>query len=341
VFGTFRYLLALMVVVSHLWRSISIWAGTYAVFSFFLLSGYLMALVLNSTYGFTGRGLGRYLANRALRIYPAYLAALALSVAVIVLLPDATRSISLLRLPDDWLLWLRSLVIFTLQVDPLYASRLIPPAWSVDIELCFYIALGLGLARGRRVALVWFVASVAYSVHLVAGETTFTERYSNLLAASLPYSAGVLVYHYRELLGRWISGRGHAIVALTLFSANVSVGLWVWNVFTTGFYASVAFTAYAVAALGALRPRDLPPTIRRIDRFLGDLSYPVFLCHWSMAVVIVALGLAHEKGVALFLWSLPLVNLCAWCLHRFIERPAESLRVRIRASSTSRAGANP
>ena len=52
-FGTFRYLLAHMVVVSHLWRAISIWAGTYAVFSFFLLSGYLMALVLHSTYGFT------------------------------------------------------------------------------------------------------------------------------------------------------------------------------------------------------------------------------------------------------------------------------------------------
>ena len=188
---------------------------------------------------------------------------------------------------------------------------------------------------------MWFVASVAYTVHLVAGGATFTERYSNFLAASLPYSAGVLVYHYRELLGRWISGRGHAIVALTLFAANVTVGSRVWNVFGQGFYASVAFTAYAVAALGALRPQDLPPTLRRVDRFLGDLSYPVFLCHWSVAVVIVALGLAHEKGAALSLWSLPLVNLCAWCLHRFAERPAESLRVRIRGSSTGRARKNP
>jgi peptidoglycan/LPS O-acetylase OafA/YrhL len=341
VFGTFRFLLAHMVVVSHLWRSISIWAGTYAVFAFFLLSGYLMALVLHATYGFTPRGVGRYLANRALRIYPAYLAALGLAVAVIVLFPNATRSISLLRLPEDWLLWLRSVLILTLQVDPLYSSRLIPPAWSIDIELCFYVALGLGLARSRRIALVWFAASVAYTVYLVAAEATFNDRYANLFAASLPYSAGVLLYHSREWLGRWISGRGHALFAVALFAANASVGPQVWNVFNACFYASVAFTAYAVAALGALRPQDLPPTLRRVDRFLGDLSYPVFLCHWSMAIVIVALGLAHERGGALFLWSLPLVNLCAWCLHRFVERPAESLRVRIRATGTARPRANP
>ncbi|MEN8183509.1 MAG: acyltransferase [Myxococcota bacterium] len=328
-FGTFRYVLAHMVVVSHLWRSISLWAGAYAVFGFFLLSGYLMALVLDRTYGFAPRGLARFLGNRALRIYPPFLAVAALAVAVTALLPEATRSISLMRIPLGFEAWARNLLILGVHLDPMHYSRLIPPAWSIDIELCFYVAMALGLAR-RRLALPWFGASVAYTLYLVATGESFNARYSNLAAASLPYSTGALLYHYREPLRRVLSGPGHAPVALGLFLANAAFGRWFFNVFVSGFYLSLACTAYAVVSLGALDPRRLPRWLRKLDEFLGDLSYPVFLCHWSMAVVVASLGLAEERGAALFWGSLPLVNLCAWGIHRGVEQPLNRLRAQIR-----------
>ena len=90
-FGIFRYVLALLVTFGHLkyflqggWN----WTGLYAVFGFFVLSGYLMTRVLHRTYGYGLRGLLAY-RDRALRIYPAYWATFALSLLWLLLAPES------------------------------------------------------------------------------------------------------------------------------------------------------------------------------------------------------------------------------------------------------------
>ena len=91
-FGAFRLLLSLMVVWYHLidWR----FAGPVAVFGFYVVSGYLMTKVINEVYSDGLAGFGRYIANRALRIYPMYWVALALSAAVVVIYPDIIGVVS-------------------------------------------------------------------------------------------------------------------------------------------------------------------------------------------------------------------------------------------------------
>ena len=87
-FGIFRTLLALVVVAGHLGPVDSV--GPYAVFGFYVLSGYLMTAIMRDRYGYTASGIGRYTANRLLRIYPVYLVALLLSLALVSLLGEAT-----------------------------------------------------------------------------------------------------------------------------------------------------------------------------------------------------------------------------------------------------------
>ena len=62
-FGTFRFMLAMMVVHSHF--SGGGLAGPVAVFGFFCLSGYLMTRIVNETYSDGLSGYLRYLGNRA------------------------------------------------------------------------------------------------------------------------------------------------------------------------------------------------------------------------------------------------------------------------------------
>jgi peptidoglycan/LPS O-acetylase OafA/YrhL len=69
--GTFRFLLAVAVVLCHLihtpyYRDL----GYYAVRAFFVLSGFAMTAALNEVYGFDGK---RFWINRFLRLVPPYL----------------------------------------------------------------------------------------------------------------------------------------------------------------------------------------------------------------------------------------------------------------------------
>lgn len=69
----------MMVACSHLWHELMWWQGNYAVFSFYVISGYLMCFILKEVY-LSADGVWRYAINRVLRIYPLYLAVLALAI---------------------------------------------------------------------------------------------------------------------------------------------------------------------------------------------------------------------------------------------------------------------
>src|SRR5262249_22678453 len=111
-FGTYRMLLALMVALEHLGGTYGM--GAFAVMGFYLLSGYLMTLIMHDYYGYTKPGIIRYAINRFLKIYPIYWAVLFLSLIVVLYLGEDFSS-ALWRpmyLPDNLPSILRNLFIF-------------------------------------------------------------------------------------------------------------------------------------------------------------------------------------------------------------------------------------
>jgi len=78
-----------MVAQTHPWGVA--WTGTIAVFAFYTLSGYLITRVLNERYGFSTRGTVIFLLNRVLRLWPAYLAILGLTLIALLFLPLRMR----------------------------------------------------------------------------------------------------------------------------------------------------------------------------------------------------------------------------------------------------------
>lgn len=89
-FGTYRLILAFMVVFLHLagWPGF----GEYAVFTFFCLSGYLMTFIMQQNYGYSSQGVKKYVVARALRIYPLYFAACLLSILTLLVLGEKATS---------------------------------------------------------------------------------------------------------------------------------------------------------------------------------------------------------------------------------------------------------
>ena len=153
-FGTFRLMLALMVVYSHFAGGGL--GGPVAVFGFFCLSGYLMTKIVNESYSDGVAGFLRYLCNRALRIYPAYYAAIVFAAAVLLLWPaEARTAAGWYRFPHDWL---QTLSIIGLQPR---SPILLVPAWSLHVEIIHFILIGAVLGRSRLLTSLWFFCSLA------------------------------------------------------------------------------------------------------------------------------------------------------------------------------------
>ena len=60
-FGVYRFLLALNVVFYHVLDVPGI--GPLAVYSFFVLSGFLMTMIMQQTYGYSVTGIKKYAIN--------------------------------------------------------------------------------------------------------------------------------------------------------------------------------------------------------------------------------------------------------------------------------------
>jgi len=194
-FGIFRTALAIFVVLGHL--GTAPYLGTYAVFGFYTLSGYLMTRIMQKTYGYTPKGLLKYFTNRFLRIYPIYWVSILLSFFLIYLTSEElTKSINTyLYLPASINDFLTNIFItFTPESEP----RLTPPAWALTIELFFYILIAFGISRNIKITALWFLASLSYTIYLIYGNASFSYRYFTIPAASLPFSIGSIIFLYNK-----------------------------------------------------------------------------------------------------------------------------------------------
>jgi len=337
-FGILRYLLSLLVVQTHIWQ-ITHWSGFYAVFSFYLLSGYLMTMVINERYNQGASGFLKYLANRALRIYPPYLAVLVMAIAVVSCFPDIARSVHRsFSLPATREAWLKN--IFIVGAYHPVVSTLVIPAWSLHVELFFYLAMGLLLSRRWWIAVPWFLASIWYTVYLVicypSANQFWFYRYFPLEAASLPFSAGACLYFIRNIFREW---RALILIVAALFMANIVFAGFIWegkDLYINGFYLSIFLSLVLIALLSRLDPSRLPVFIARIDGFLGDISYPVFLCHVPCAALVIVLYFHGIRpwNYELFWISLPFIHVTAILVHLAVEKPLRRLREALRAKKT-------
>lgn len=337
-FGLLRYFLALLVVQTHLWQ-ITHWSGFYAVFAFYLLSGYLMTMVINERYDRGAAGFLKYLANRALRIYPPYLAVVVMAIAVASYFPDIALSVHRnFSLPVTREAWLKN--IFIVGAYHPVVSTLVIPAWSLHVELAFYLAMGILLSRRWWIAVPWFLASLLYTLYLVIQYPSANQfwfyRYFPLEAASLPFSAGACLYFARNIFKEW---RVLIPIAAALFAANIVFAGFIWagrDLYIHGFYLSLFLGLVLISLLSGLDRSRLPAHIVRIDGFLGDISYPIFLCHVPCAALVIVW---YFHGIRpwndeLFWVSLPFIHLIAIILHLAVEKPVQRIRQALKTKKT-------
>lgn len=353
--GIIRFFLASCVVAFHLTAKIP-FLGQFAVNFFYVISGFLITLILNDSYKFN---ITKFAANRFLRLYPTYYFFAVIGLLIIYFMPNASgfhSSWSGHFLDGDWLgnLFIFPWAFLSDNAVPntfgaftsqyflhLDASRfrIVTSSWSVAVELVCYFALWVFVSRRLLFTTVSLMLASAYHIYVYVTFHDSAMAYYPFLAAMLPFSLGSLgffIYSGLRKNNSFVSFTRDkyliiTILAITVFSLNwaafveVQDGSWHPLFYYTNNFISLAI----VILLANANPKG---TKGRITKILGDLSYPVFLCQyfggyfaWEI------IGFTNpSRGWAIFLIGYPLSVAMGLVCIALIDEPIAKLRDKIR-----------
>lgn len=260
-FGTLRFALAIMVVLAHTQHYGPI--GSLAVKGFFVLSGFLMTMLMDTVYK---DRIGDFVLNRFLRLFPTYWACMLISALIYFFVPGSSAYFGL---SNNYYF-----VMQLLYINPhwIYPS-LLPTAWAVTNEMVMYALIALGLSRTLGITAFCLIFSqlyVASVADFAPGNAGWSYFYPT--AASLPFATGAMAYHLQsrvEVRSRslliWMGLIGLTLaVYLSRNYSRISLELFTLS------------TALLVSGLLCIESSQI---VKAWDERVGKLSYPLYLIH--------------------------------------------------------------
>ncbi|MCY1522857.1 Acyltransferase family protein [compost metagenome] len=361
--GFLRTLLALSVVLDHLGggNADHLVGGRLAVQLFYVISGFLISYVLTATDRYQG-ATGKFYANRFLRLFPIYLA-----VASMTLLAHALSGGAFFRFYDalpfsaelflvlsnifimgqDWLMFFgieHSQLAFTGSFArsevPLYQGLLVPQAWTLGVEMSFYLVAPFVLGSPRRL-LTLLVMSLALRGVLIAsgiGQSDpwtyrfFPTELALFLIGSLSHQVLLPRYKAWARKAKLLPEAGTALLfgyCLLHFSIGIN---------------PTVRDGLAVLLFAALLPLTfLFQSRHRLDRAIGELSYPIYICH-SLVIMFFSWLLDELSLHQPMLFAALVITGCigfSALLNGLIADPVERLRSRLRTDADGADGSSP
>jgi peptidoglycan/LPS O-acetylase OafA/YrhL len=311
-FGSLRLVLALLVILSHLPGSgYLVHFGFYAVRGFFVISGFVITAGLHEVYRFDAK---RFWANRFLRLLPLFYVVCLLTLLVVTWFPiEASAYLSSWRSDAPQYDAILNLLVLPLEYNET-SFRLVPPYWSVAVELQMYALLFIAAARNERLALATLWLGVVYHLACIGSGLGFGARYFAAPSATFSFAAGALIYFWVRR-GALVVTPSATAIALVMWLANLVAAkstLPDEYAYGPGYYFSTFLFVIVVAGLAQSR---WSPFAQRIDRALGEIAYPMFLVHWLAGfITALAIGAGIWRGWTLTLAAVPLMMLMAIAL---------------------------
>lgn len=322
--GFYRAALAAYVVVYHL-SELTPFAGPIAVFAFYTLSGYLITLVITRVYK---SNMAAFLTNRAIRIYSTYWLCLLISLSIILVFPQRAAQVYPTLLLPDGLNIIENLFVFGLLDNPEQRHpTLLPSAWSLNIELVYYLIMATGLTRSRTMCLACFFISGVLILSAIFNP--WRDVYFSFVYPGFAFSVGATAYHYRRAVSK---GVALVLMAVGLIGPTIPALIF-W---LTGYYwftlSLIIAPVFAVCAIYGATSIRLPERYAKIDSVAGDMSYPIFLLHLPMAVLAsLALLETHAETCGLLILAIALTATVSFAIAMLFEPMIRRWRNEIRS----------
>jgi peptidoglycan/LPS O-acetylase OafA/YrhL len=343
--GLVRLFLAAIVAADHWWfnmlRPLGIvlhddyklgFNAGYAVMFFYVISGFLITYTLTRNYKPNLEGTATFYRNRFIRIYSLYWPMVALTFLVVTgswahfLAADIWDKLTgIFLIGFDWRL------SFASYPDPHFAAGIkgLEQAWTLGAELVFYL-LAPFLMRSWKVAVFLLVASFGTRAYFVAAYGTDIQNiwtYHFIGTTFGFFMLGHLVCRFGRLLAEPLMG-------WALLGCSLAVMVWSSSYASYDvprFWGSTLFFTLALPGLF-----EATKNIRWMN-LLGDLSYPLYLVHTAVLILVgpwlLGLVLTQDETGAYHGYYLSsglfvvVATFAALAVHRLLEEPiAQALR---------------
>lgn len=303
--GLFRLFLATLVVIHH---SFPLRMGAWAVGMFFVLSGFWISRMWRKSYSWNASPYPTFLISRWWRIAPLFVTVQLLAAGLAL----AGVGVGDSTVTEDWRWWItQPLVIGSTQF-----GRLLPPSWSLDVEMQFYLvapaivsgfiyyakrirspqaSLGAGpvdiarFATAPRIPRIGGLATLVVAMavwcawRLAHGSTLETPRLDVFVWL---FITGVAC----ELID-WRPPRWLVVGSVAAFLAIIAIAyaypatrtlVWVRGADSGGESSWIIPVFFLLTTLVSLpfAISTVHHPSSRWDRWLGELSFPLYLFHW-------------------------------------------------------------
>lgn len=321
--GLIRALLAISVILAHSESFLGFYlvGGKIAVQAFFIISGFYMALILNEKYIGGNSNYGLFISNRFLRIYPIYYTVFILVIATSLLGYFYRGQLGVFRcyvayysvidvstitflIISNLSLFFQDMILF-LGLNPhtgmlffsphfteprLHYFMIIPQAWSISIELMFYLIAPF-IAR-KKVSYIALLAAISLSVRIFLYKQGYQNdpwNYRFFFSELFFFFLGIIAYHIYKMLStkKFVSKINQYIYIYILIALTIYSLLPLQEELKSFIFLSTFFLALPFIFILSKK--------WKIDRYIGDLSYPMYISHVFVLSVLGALKIVPSE----------------------------------------------
>lgn len=333
--------------------------GQIAVQSFFIISGFYMSLILNEKYVGANGSYKLFITNRFARLFPIYFAVLLLAIIGLNIIDSYTDKdlFSILTYYRSAKMSVLSLCYFVLThififgqdlamfmgisketgnlffasnfrtTNPLVHQFLfIRQAWSLSLELMFYLIAPFILKRKMKFVLLIIAASLLLRVFI----------YHKLGLQMDPWTYRFFPTELMFFLFGHISYQIYVWIKKSTVPYGINLLVLFFMIFFTIFYRFIpssresylAFTFKDFIYFSSII-LSIPLLFKffktsKFDNQIGELSYPIYLIHLLISDIIITLDLLPRTKSG---WQIALISIfLSILLNKFIAAPVEKYR---------------
>lgn len=325
--GLLRLLLAISVVIAHSSKVLGfgLVGGQLAVQVFFIISGFYMTLILKEKYIGRNKSYKLFISNRLLRLFPVYWAVLLCTIILSIILyldsdgnlygrlkyyfeyADNMDFFTLLFLIfSNIALLFQDLVLFlgldtsdgTLfftsnfqQTKPqLHYFLMIPQAWTIGLEISFYIIAPFIVTKRLKYVIGFIILSACLRMVLYFNgfkEDPWTYRF--FPTEIMFFLLGTVAYHIYKIIEKVKLRKSTLFVVYFLVLAFTLSYSWIDSNLKMYLYFIVFFFSLPFIFILSRNWKK--------DRFIGELSYPVYINHILIILLIRSFGVPKLGGI--------------------------------------------